>query len=92
MTVTVPAPITRHLTAYLVAAVAAVALVASLAIGMAIAGSGSTSSVRHTESGVVQEPPSRFVEGRSPSQDLVGRSTATDSAQHAANAAAERNR
>jgi hypothetical protein len=92
MSVTVPAPITHHVTAYVVAALAAVALVVSLAVGMAIAGSDSTSTVRHSGSGVTQELPTRFGEGRSTSQDLVGRPAPTDSARHAANAAAERNR
>jgi hypothetical protein len=78
---TIPAPIPRqhHLLVYVGLAVAAVALVASVFIGMALAGSDSGTDFPTTSSGVHQELPTRFGEHR----------TAVDPARYASPDAAE---
>ena len=78
MTVTVPAPITRHLFAYLAAAVVAVALLVSVIAGFAIADSDSGPAVRDTGAGVSQETPSRFADGHIGSADALERRALDD--------------
>jgi hypothetical protein len=72
---TVPAPTDKHLLVYVAVAIAAVALVASVLIGMAVADSGSGTDFTRTGSGVSQELPTRFGEGRSSSASTTGHST-----------------
>jgi len=85
MTVTVPAPVSRHLVIYVAAAVAAVALVLSVLIGLAVADSDSTPAAR-TTSATVSDPPGRFDRG---SPDAVERRGADDPARYGSPDAAE---
>ena len=85
MTVTVPTPISRHRRAYVVAAVAAVALVISVLVGLAITDTDSSPAVTRTGSGVAQELPSRF----SGSPDAVERRALDDPARYGSPDAAE---
>ena len=64
MAVTVAAPITRHFVPQLIVLLTAVVLAVALVVGFAIADHDSSPAVRDTGSGVPQELPSRFSEGR----------------------------
>jgi hypothetical protein len=89
MTATVPTPIARHhLTAYVMAAVAAVALVVALVIGFAVADSDSSTTVPRTSRGV-QELPQRFAEGRPSSPDAIEHRATNDPALYGSPDAAE---
>ena len=85
MTVTIPAEISRHITAYVVAALAALALVVSLVVGMAIADSDSSPAVR-SDSSTVQELPSRLTDG---SPDAIEHRAANDPFRYGSPEAAE---
>ena len=65
MSVTVPVPIARHLTSYLVAAVAAVALALAVVAALVVANDDASPSPR-SHSSVTEELPSRFSEGHDP--------------------------
>ena len=91
MAITVPAPIDRHLYVYVAVAIAAVALVASVFIGMVVADSGSSTDLPRTGAGVSQELPTRFSEGRPSSASTTGRSTDRPSS-GSLDAAEQRNR
>jgi hypothetical protein len=86
MAVTVHTPIARHLFVYVMAAVAAVALVASVLVGMAIADSDSDPApASRTSSGSVHEAPSTF-DG---SPDAIERRATSDPARYGSPDAAE---
>lgn len=89
MTVTVPAPITRHLFAYLAAAVAVVALLVAVAVGLAIADSDSSPAVTDSGGGVSQEIPSRFGGDRIGSADALERRALDDVPRYGSADAAE---
>jgi hypothetical protein len=90
MTATVPTPIARHhLTAYVMAAVAAVTLVLALVIGIAVADSDSGTTFPRTSSGVQQELPTRFGEGRPSSPDAIEHQAVNDPARYGSPDAAE---
>ncbi len=93
MTVTVPDPITRHLFAYVAAAVVAVALLISVVAGLAIADSDSTPAVNDTDTGLSWEISSRFSDDRIGSPDALERRALDDPRRYgSADAAEEYNR
>jgi hypothetical protein len=92
---TIPAPIPRHhhhLLVYVGIAIAALALVASVLVGMAVTGSDSGTDFPATGSGVHQELPTRFGENRPAAPNAIAHRAAVDPARAAARVAAERNR
>lgn len=89
MAVTVPAPTTRHLFAYVVAAVVGVVLVISVVVGLAITGSDSSPAVGDTGTNLSQEIPGRFSEGRIGSPDAIERRALDDPRRYGSPDAAE---
>jgi hypothetical protein len=86
MAVTVPAPISRHLLIYVAGALAAVALVVSVLVGMAIADSSSSPATGSTPTDVQESTSTRFSEG---SPDAIEHRAANDPARYGSPDAAE---
>lgn len=86
MAVPVPAPISRHFLIYVGAAVAAVALVVSLLVGMAIADSDSSPATGATPAAVQESTFTRFTEG---TPDAIEHRALNDPARYGSPDAAE---
>jgi hypothetical protein len=89
MTVTVPAPITRHLSAYLAAAVVVVALLFAAVVGVIATDSDSSPAVRETGTNLSTDIPSRFDVGRIGSPDALERRALDDPRRYGSPEAAE---
>jgi hypothetical protein len=86
MAVTVPAPIPRHLLTYVVGAVAAIALVVSVLVGMAVADSDSGPATGSTPTAAQDSTSTRFSEG---SPDAIEHRSVNDPARYGSPDAAE---
>jgi hypothetical protein len=86
MAVTVPAPNPRHLLTYVVGAVAAIALVVALLVGMDVADSDSGPKTGTTPTATDESTSTRFSEG---SPDAIEHRSASDPARYGSPDAAE---